>query len=150
MGEISKEMAKKNIEEIVNSMNVKRMNYVFLNNKFITQELLVYDANNIITFFVRIKKNDYKLKKYCHKQCKYLVGGGLLYYLIVSRITMHKYNIANFDSIEFFGESHKLLFADDSGNHKFKISKTNIYGFDQTEQIEKLKDFVNKIGGIVN
>ena len=42
--------AKKNIEEIVNSMGFPKNNYIFTKNKFFTQEILIYNEKKIVTF----------------------------------------------------------------------------------------------------
>ena len=53
MREIDEATAKKSIKDIVESMNFKASNYVFLDNVFVTQEILVYSDDKIATFFVK-------------------------------------------------------------------------------------------------
>lgn len=144
MIKIDKQLAKRNIEEIVRSMNFKGTNYIFLKNKFITEKILVYDKSKIVTFFVKIDKKNNQLKKYCHKKCKYVGTSNLFYEIIVSRIQMNEYNVANIEYISYSDKDKKFIFEDDAGYHHFKISDTDIYGFDQTEQINRLKEFVNQ------
>lgn len=145
MIKIDRNTAQRNIEDIVGSMNFTKKNYVFLKNKFITQEILVYDKYRIVTFFVKVNKNNNKLKKYCHRKCRYVGSSNLFYELIVSRIKMNEYYVTNIEHINYSDKNNKLLFEDDAGYHRFEISDTNIYGFDQNEQINRLKGFVNQI-----
>ena len=138
-------IAKKNIEEVVEGIGFKKTNYVFLRDKLITQKMMVYDEYKIVTFFVRVKKGDNKLKLYCHKKCRFVGTSNLFYELIVSRIKMEEYKVEQFENIEYLSNDNKLLFTDMCGKHKFNIAETNIYGFDQFKQIKKLKDYVYKI-----
>ncbi|MBO6243190.1 MAG: hypothetical protein J6O41_01290 [Clostridia bacterium] len=137
-------IAKKNIEEVVDSMGFKRTNYVFLRNKLVTQEIMVYNKNVIVTFFVRIIKKNCKLKKYCHKTLDFIYVNIPFYDLIVSRVIMHEYNIANIEYIDYSDDDNKLFFEDNAGKHRFKISVIDIYGFDQIKQINRLKEFVDQ------
>lgn len=142
---IDKEKAKKNIEEIVKSVGLTKCNYVFLNNKFITQEIMIYNDNRIITFFVKIRNKDFKLRKFCYKKLKNLIVHSFFYHLIVSRIMYNEYVYDDFENIKYDEEKNKLSFFGNSGWRSFRIAKYDIYGFDQSIQIEKLKKFVNKI-----
>lgn len=144
MIKIDKQLAKNNIEEVVDSMGFGRANYVFLRNKLVTQEIMVYNKNVIVTFFVRIIKKNYKLKKYCHKTLDSIYVNIPFYDLIVSRIIMREYNVANIEYINYSSDDNKLFFEDDAGNHNFKISEIDIYGFNQIKQIDRLKEFVEK------
>ena len=150
MIKIDKQLAKKNIEDIVDSMGFKRINYVYLKNKIITQEVLVFSKSRIVTFFVGIHNKNNKLKKYCHKTINFIYINIPFYDLIVSRIAMHEYNVANIEHIDYLDEDKILLFEDDAGIHRFKISDTDIYGFDQIQQINRIKEFVNQTQERVN
>ena len=145
---IDKRKAKTNIEEIVRSMGFKQTNYVFLKNKFITQEIMVYNENKIVTFFVKVRKKDFKLQKFCYKQFRHLIVHSFSYHLIVSRIKINEYDYNDFENIDFDETKNRLLFFGNSGWHSFSISKNDVYGFDQSEQIERLKEFVNKVNNI--
>ena len=145
MNDIQEPIAKRNIEEVVRKMNCNKNNYIFINNKFITQQILIYDKQKIITFFVRhIKKND-SLKVYQQKWMKYFHSNSLLFSLINYRTGINEYKVDLFEDIAFLDEDRQLFFIDNYGTHYFKIAKTDIYGFDQTEQIDRLKEFVNEI-----
>lgn len=144
MREIDEATAKKSIKDIVESMNFKASNYVFLDNVFVTQEILVYSDDRIVTFFVkRNKKNE--LKKYYHKKCSFVFVNVPFYDLIVSRIVMNEYKIRDIEYIEFLDDKCKLVFFDISGKHSFRVSKTDIFGFSQSNQIEHLKYYISKI-----
>ena len=43
------------------------MDYIFLNNKFITQQMLIYNCEKIVTFFVKLNKKDNKIKVISNK-----------------------------------------------------------------------------------
>ena len=65
--------------------------------------------------------------------------------MIVSRIRINEYEYDDFENIKFDELNNKLSFFGNSGFRTFRISNNNIYGFDQSEQISKLKEFVNRI-----
>ena len=143
--QISKLVAEQNIEEIVNQEGVKKSNYIYINNKFITQQLLLYDDKRIITFFTRINHINNKLKKY-DLQLKFLsFKTDLFLGLIQSRLEKVVYFVNTFEDIALIDNDSQIFFIDEYGSHYFKISKTNIYGFDQTEQISRFKKYVDKI-----
>ena len=141
---IDKAKAKENIEEIVKNVGIKKGNYIFINNKFITQEIMIYSDDIIITFFVKIRNKDFKLQKFCYHKSKNLIVHSFFYHLIVSRIMYNEYRHDDFENIKYDEEKNKLSFFGNCGWRHFKIAKYDIYGFNQSEQIEKLKEFVNK------
>lgn len=144
MNKIDKMTATRNIEEIVQSMGFKKTNYIFIGSKLITQEIMIYNENRILTFFVKICKRDYKLQKFCYKTFPYLIIHSLFYYLIVNRIEINEYTIEDFENIKF-SSNNTVSFFGNCGYRSFKISKKDIYGFDQSKQIDLLKAFITKV-----
>ena len=136
--------AKKNIEEIVNSMGFPKNNYIFTKNKFFTQEILIYNEKKIVTFFVKIKK-DGKLQKYCYKQNRHLIVHSFIYHFIVSRIVMDEYEPADFENLKYYEDSKKISFFGNSGYRSFKFSDNDIYGYNQLKQIILIKNFIIRI-----
>lgn len=136
--------AKRNIEEIVNSMKFPKNNYIFTKNKFFTQEILLYNENKIVTFFVKIKK-DGKLQKYCYKQHKHLIVHNFIYHFIVSRIVMNEYEPEDFENLKYSESNNKLSFFGNCGYRSFKFSDNDIYGYNQLKQINLIKNFIIKI-----
>lgn len=146
---IDKTKAKENIEEVVKSMGFNKDNYIFIKNTFITQEIMIYKDGKIITFFVKVRKKNLKLQKFCYKQSRHIIIHSFFYHLIVSRIRINEYEYDDFENIKFDELNNKLSFFGNSGLRTFRISNNNIYGFDQSEQISKLKEFVNRINNKV-
>ena len=144
MTRIDETIAKKNIEEIVISMNFPKNNYIFTKNKFFTQEILLYNENKIVTFFVKIKK-DGKLQKYCYKQHKHLIVHSFFYHFIVSRIVMDEYGPEDFENLKYSESNNKLSFFGNCGYRSFKFSDNDIYGYNQLKQINLIKNFIIKI-----
>ena len=142
---IGKVKAKENIEEIVKSIGFKKDNYIFLNNKFITQEIMTYNDNKIATFFVKIRNRDFKLQKFCYRKSRNLIVHSFFYHLIVSRVMYNEYSYDDFENIKYNEEKNTLSFFGNCGWRCFKIAKHDIYGFEQSEQVERFKEFVNKI-----
>ena len=136
--------AKKNIGEIVRSMGFPKNNYIFVNNKVVTQEIMLYCRNRIVTLFVKIKK-DGKLKKFCFKQSRHLIVHSFFYHLIVSRIVMNEYGTEDFENLKYNDKNKRISFFGNCGYRSFKISKKDIYGYEQEEEISRIKKFINTI-----
>ena len=139
----TQEDAIKNIETIVQSIGFNKSNYVYIDNKFITQQVLAYNNDKIITFFVK-KNKDYSLKKFCFSLKNISFRNSILD-LWIKRIIKEEYNIEMIEDIAYIEDENELYFIDDYGAHYFKISTIDIYGFNQEKQINRLKEYVNKI-----
>lgn len=61
------------------------------------------------------------------------------------KIKKQEFYIKNIEDISLVDDDKQLFFIDDYGVHYFKIAKTDIYGFEQAEQVSKLKEFISNI-----
>ena len=143
INDITRETSVNNIERIVQSLGYNRINYIYIDDKFITQQVLIYSNDKLVTFYVRKIKNNL-LKEYCF-QPKYISFKNSLLDLLVRRIIKEEYDIKSLEDIALIDNDSQLYFMNDSGAHFFKIAKNDIYGFDQTEQIMRFKEYVNKV-----
>lgn len=146
---LDKNIAVRNTEKVVASMNFESRNYIYIDDKLITQQILIYSIDKIVTFYVKItRKND--LHKFCYRPFKFLNIKSILYDLFESRTEINEYNISTFEDIALIDNDTKLYFMNDYGPHYFKIAETDIYGFNQDEQIKRFKKFVDKVYARIN
>ena len=68
-----------------------------------------------------------------------------MFSIIASRIKVEEFFIKSLEDIALIDNDSQLYFMNDSGAHFFKIAKNDIYGFYQTEQIMRFKEYVNKV-----
>lgn len=141
---VDKDVLINKIQNIVEEMGGNRNNYIFLDDTFITKKLLIYDDEKLITFFCKKTKKQW-FKKICFQSHFFSFHNDFLFGLIEKKIKKQEFYIKNIEDISLVDDDKQLFFIDDYGVHCFKIAKTDIYSFEQAEQVSKLKEFICNI-----